>query len=332
MLALSPYRSARDEFEGEASVFLDANENPFNSDYNRYPDPHQRQLKQALTTVKGVSGNQIFLGNGSDEAIDLLFRIFCEPGRDTVIIPQPTYGMYQVSAAINNITVAAPRLTTAFDIDVHATLAAANGQAKMLFLCSPNNPSGNLLSREKIIELLNAFNGIVVIDEAYIDFAPEHSFVPDLAHYRNLVVLQTLSKAWGLAGLRLGMAFAHRDIIELLNKVKPPYNINTLTQQVVWQQLHQPEEMQQHVQLLIAERQRLVRELQSVSCVRRVYPSQANFLLVKMNDARSIYQQLVKQGIVVRDRSNVILCDNCLRITIGTPEENNQLLSRLLHL
>jgi histidinol-phosphate aminotransferase len=326
---LKPYSSARDEFEGDASVFLDANENPYPSGYNRYPDPHQKKLKIKISELKKANPDQIFLGNGSDEAIDLLFRAFCEPGVDEVIIPQPTYGMYSVSANINDVKIKSVNLTTDFDVDVDSILAQATSKTKLLFLCSPNNPSGNLLSAEKVNRLIKGFSGIVVVDEAYIDFSSEPGFVPLLNQYNNLVVLQTLSKAWGLAGLRLGLAFASPEIISVLDKIKPPYNINTLSQSVALQALNETEKKNGQVQEILAQRALLATQLQAVKSVARMYPSDANFILVRIKEARQVYQKLVAKGIVVRDRSNVILCDDCLRITVGTPEENQKLINEL---
>lgn len=329
VLALKPYSSARDEFEGEASVFLDANENPYSNNYNRYPDPHQRKLKEVISKIKSVKPDQIFIGNGSDEAIDLLFRAFCEPGVDNVIIPEPTYGMYSVSAAINAVDVKSVRLTADFDVDVEAVLKVAGANSKLLFLCSPNNPSGNLLSFEKVKVLIQKFNGIVVVDEAYIDFTGYEGFMPLLNQYSNLVVLQTFSKAWGLAGLRLGLCFASDEIISVLNKIKPPYNIGSHTQQIALEKLKGIDLKDIQVKEVISERTKLAAELKSIDKVVYIYRSDANFILVKIKSARQVYRSLLKKGIVVRDRSNVVLCDDCLRITVGTPEENSKLVEAL---
>lgn len=326
---LKPYSTARDEFKGTADVYLDANENPFPSAYNRYPDPLQKKVKQRISELKGIEAREIFLGNGSDEPIDLIIRAFCEPGRDSILIPEPTYGMYAVCAGINNVSVKRVTLDQNFDLDLEAVKQALDGSVKVVFLCSPNNPSGNLLSKEKIIELITRANSIVVIDEAYIDFADDEGFLPVLDHYPNLIVLQTFSKAWGLAGLRLGMAFASEEIISVLNKIKYPYNINILTQQVALEKLSTVEEKNKQVDTILHQRSVLTKQLQSLPMVQRVYPTDANFLLVKMKDARHIYDQLIERSIIVRDRSTVVLCADCLRITVGTPEENSKLIETL---
>ncbi len=329
VLALKPYSSARDEFEGKASVFLDANENPYPNNYNRYPDPHQKELKEVISKIKKVNPNQIFIGNGSDEAIDLLFRAFCEPGIDNVIIPEPTYGMYSVSANINAIEIKSVKLTSDFDVDINAILKVVDTKSKLIFLCSPNNPSGNLLSFENIKQLIRKFKGIVVVDEAYIDFANSKGFVPILSQYSNLVILQTFSKAWGLAGLRLGLCFASAEIISILNKIKPPYNIGSHTQQIALEKLKDIDQKNNQVKAIISERIKLSEALTIVTKVVRIYPSDANFILVKIKSAREVYLALLKAGIVVRDRSNVVLCNDCLRITVGTPEENSKLAEAL---
>ncbi len=330
VLKLKPYSSARDEFQGNASVYLDANENPYPaSKYNRYPDPHQIKLKRLISEIKSIPVDQTFLGNGSDEPIDLLIRAFCEPGVDNVLIPQPTYGMYTVSAEINNVSIRTVKLTPDFDLDVSTTLQLVDANTKLIFLCSPNNPSGNLLSFEKVKQVISAFPGLVIVDEAYIDFANYPGFLPLIKQYPNLVVLQTLSKAWGLAALRIGMCFASNAIIGVLNKIKPPYNISLPSQQVAEAGLQRIEQKDTWVAEIIAERKRLENELIQIKKVKKVYPSDANFLLVKISEARSVYQRLVSRGIIVRDRSTVILCDDCLRITIGTPTENQMLLNEL---
>jgi histidinol-phosphate aminotransferase len=326
---LTPYSSARDDFKGSASVYLDANENPYPSDYNRYPDPHQRKLKEKISQIKKVSIEQLFLGNGSDEPIDLLIRAFCEPNRDNVLIPQPTYGMYSVSAEVNAVAIKTITLTEDFDIDLESTRKAWDENTKLLFLCSPNNPSGNLLSVEKIKTLLVEFAGLVIVDEAYIDFTSYGGFVPLLNQFPNLVILQTLSKAWGLANIRLGMCFASKEIISFLNKIKPPYNINGITQEIALKSLDHTARKDKWVADIIQERELVKNELLTLPVVKKVFPSEANFLLVKMDGAKSIYKKLADIGIVLRDRSNVILCDDCLRITIGTPAENNELLTEL---
>jgi len=329
---MRPYSSARDEFEGTASVYLDANENPFNTGYNRYPDPHQRAIKAALAKMRQLAPSQIFLGNGSDEAIDLLIRVFCEPGRHNVLIPQPTYGMYQVSADINDVAVRSVPLTNVFDIDVEEVLKKVDSNTRIIFLCSPNNPSGNLLATRHIESILQNFGGVVVLDEAYIDFASTPSWTQRLNEFPNLLVLQTFSKAWGLANLRLGMAFSNNYIIEMLNKVKPPYNISGVTQQIALDALQHPEKINDTVATLVQERQRLRDAFGSMKGIQHVFHSDANFLLVKMESAREKYNQLLEGGIVVRDRSNVRLCEDCLRITVGTREENDQLLDALRNL
>lgn len=331
--ALKPYSSARDEFSGEASVFLDANENSLGSPtikwYNRYPDPHQKKLKTAISAVKNVPADQIFLGNGSDECIDILFRTFCEPGVDNVIVCPPTYGMYEVSAAINNVAVRKAALTHNFQLDIVAIEKLVDSNTKIIWLCSPNNPSGNSLNRTDIETVLNNFNGIVVIDEAYINFSRQKSFIQEIAEYPNLVILQTFSKAWGLAGLRLGMAFAQQTIIAIMDKVKPPYNINQLTQEIVTDALQEVGMVNDMIKEIVAMREALAKVFMQIPVVEKVYPSDANFLLVKVKNAQSVYNYLLTKGIVVRDRSNVILCNECLRITIGTEQENTLLVDAL---
>jgi histidinol-phosphate aminotransferase len=326
---LKPYSSARDEFEGEASVFLDANENPYPTENNRYPDPHQKLLKKRISELKKVNKEQIFLGNGSDEVIDLLFRVFCEPGKDEVLIPQPTYGMYAVSASINDVKINSVSLTKDFDLDLEAILSGISLQTKIIFLCSPNNPSGNLLTQQKVIEVIKSFKGLVVVDEAYIDFTNRSSLAESLDQYKNLVVMQTLSKAWGLAGLRLGICFASVEIISVLNKIKPPYNISSVTQSLALEKLQQTEIKNQQVGEIVGQRKIMETRLPESKVVEHVYPSEANFLLVKVKNAREVYHDLLNKGIVLRDRSNVILCDDCLRITIGTPAENELLIDEL---
>ncbi len=330
---LVAYSSARDEFSGEAKVFLDANENSLGSPllkwYNRYPDPHQRAIKQKLSVIKGIAPEHIFLGNGSDECIDLLFRCFCEPGKDNVIICPPTYGMYEVSANINDIAVKKAPLLEDFQLDLVHLETLVDAHTKLIWLCSPNNPTGNALNRVDIETVLNNFNGIVVVDEAYINFAKQKSFIQELTDYPNLVVLQTLSKAWGLAGLRLGMAFASAAIIEVLDKVKPPYNINQATQELVLKALDEVGQVNDMIRLLVDMREALAEVFRSMPTVEKVYPSDANFLLVKVKDARKIYEFLLGKGIVLRDRSNVTLCEDCLRITVGTEQENTLLVDAM---
>lgn len=331
--SLVPYSSARDEFHGEAKIFLDANENsigsPLTKWYNRYPDPHQKQIKEKLAAIKGVPASQIFIGNGSDECIDILYRAFCNPGKDNVIICPPTYGMYEVSANINDVEVRKARLLDDFQLDLVHMETLVDEHTKIIWLCSPNNPTGNSLNREDIEMVLNNFDGLVVIDEAYINFSRQRSFIPELKEYPNLVILQTLSKAWGLAGLRLGMAFASEAIIEVYNKVKPPYNISQAVQELVIKALDNVQDVNAMIQIIVEERKRLEQELPSLPCVVKVYLSDSNSLLVKTVDAKAIYQYLLTQKIVVRDRSKVELCEGCLRITVGTVRENDGLLNAL---
>lgn len=327
---LKPYSSARDEYKGvEASVFLDANENPYNNPNNRYPDPLQTELKHEIAKLKGVQTEQIFLGNGSDEAIDLLFRVFCCPGTDNVVAIDPTYGMYQVCAEVNDVEYRKVLLDASFQFSAEKLLAATDPNTKMIFLCSPNNPTGNDLSRSEIETVLQQFEGLVIVDEAYIDFSTLPSFAQSLKQYHNLVVLQTFSKAWGCAAIRLGMAFADKSIIQLLTKVKYPYNVNLLTQKEALQMLHKSYEVQRWIKTLLEERERLVQAFAQLPCCELVYPTDANFFLAKVTDAVSIYNYLVGKGIIVRNRTTVSLCNNCLRITIGTRPENDQLLQAL---
>ncbi|MFY7795065.1 MAG: histidinol-phosphate transaminase [Chitinophagaceae bacterium] len=330
---LVPYSSARDEFTGEAKVFLDANENSLGSPllkwYNRYPDPHQQALKEKLSHIKGIDPAHIFLGNGSDEAIDILYRAFCEPGRHNVIVCPPTYGMYEVSAHINDVAVRKVPLTEVFQLDLEALEAAVDADTRIIWICSPNNPTGNSLDRGDIEMILNNFDGIVVVDEAYINFSRHRSFIPDLADYPNLVILQTLSKAWGLAALRVGMSFASADIIGIMNRIKPPYNINEAAQQLASEALEEVEQVNEMIRILVAERDRLAAALKQHPLVQHVYPSDANFLLVKVNGGRKVYDFLLTQGIVVRDRSTTPGCADCIRITVGTPTENELLLRAL---
>jgi histidinol-phosphate aminotransferase len=323
--ALKPYSSARDEFSGEAEVFLDANENPFNAPYNRYPDPMQWAVKEKIAELKNIAPEKIFLGNGSDEPIDIIFRAFCEPGVDNVVSIDPTYGMYQVAADINNVEVRKVKLNEDFSFKAQKLLDATNLYTKAIFICSPNNPTGNLLDKTEIIKLLTEFDGIVVVDEAYIDFSPENSFLSLLDSCPNLIILQTFSKAWGMAGIRLGMAFAQTEIIRVFNKIKYPYNINILTQQKALELIDNEGEKNEWVKIILDERSKMIRKLFKLPFVEVIYPSDANFILVKMNDARGIYEYLTEQKIIVRDRSKVTLCENSLRITIGSQEENKKL-------
>ena len=339
---MNPYSSARHEFSGEASIFLDANENSFGSPlpspvggegvamkFNRYPDPLQLKLKEKISTIKGVPAQNIFLGNGSDEAIDLLFRIFCEPRQDNAIIFPPTYGMYKVCAEMNDVAIKKVPLLENFQLDLAAIEKAIDKNTKLIFICSPNNPTGNSINRNDIEILLNNFDGLVVIDEAYINYAKQLTFIPALTEYPNLIILQTLSKAWGLAGLRLGMAFAGQPIINYFNKVKYPYNINTATQQLALEALGNIFSVNNWTKKTVEQKEWLKAELLNLSFIQIVYPSDANFILVKLTEAKKIHAYLSAKGIIVRDRSTVILCEDCLRITIGTPAENKKLVEAL---
>lgn len=330
---LVPYSSARDEYTGAASIFLDANENAFGSPlpaaYNRYPDPLQLRLKEAVGRIKGVTPEHIFLGNGSDEAIDILLRAFCRPGKDNVIVLPPTYGMYEVSARINDVEVRKVPLLPGFQPDLDGIAGQVDEQTKLIFICSPNNPTGNSFRRDAIETVLNNFDGLVVIDEAYINYSRHRSFTGELGEYPNLVILQTLSKAWGLAGLRVGMAFASREIIRVFNKVKPPYNVNEASQQLALEAIANLEQVNNWIRETISEREKMARMLAELPFVQVVYPSDANFLLVRTTAPENIYAHLVRQGIIVRDRSRVTLCEGCLRITVGTPEENGTLAGAL---
>ena len=328
--SLAPYSSARDEYSGkEAHVFLDANENPYNGPYNRYPDPLQRELKQQLQKVKGVPEDMIFLGNGSDEAIDLAYRVFCNPGRDNVVAIEPTYGMYKVCADINDIEYRPVLLDDGFEMHADRLLAACDERTKLIWICSPNNPTGNSLNRDEIVKVIEAFQGIVIVDEAYIDFAQQQSLRTELVRHENLVILQTMSKAWASAAIRMGMAFASREIISIYNKVKYPYNVNLLTQQQAMEILKDPYEVDNWVKILMEERQRLMQAFQELPLCEQVFRTDANFFLTRVTDAQRVYDYLVDRGIIVRNRSRVQLCRNCLRITIGTRTENAELLAAL---
>lgn len=329
---LKPYSSARDEFKGEAEVYLDANENPYPSAYNRYPDPLQLKLKEKIGLLKGLHPSHIFLGNGSDEAIDLLIRVFCEPYQDSILITDPTYGMYSVAGEVNGAIIKRSPLTPDFELDTHSVFNTIDDTTKIVFLCSPNNPSGNLFNKNKVKEIIKTFKGLVVIDEAYIDFAKDKGFIEELPTYPNLVILQTFSKAWGLAGLRLGMCFASEEIIRVLNKIKYPYNVNSYTQQKALEALDNTDQVKKCVNEILVERETLGKNLHQLKVVKRIYPSDANFLLVQMDNAKVVYDRLINANIIVRDRSGVIHCDNCLRITIGTPQENKRLLDTLKQL
>lgn len=330
---LKPYSSARSEYAGLAEVFLDANENAFGSPIgnglNRYPDPLQKELKARFARLRSVNSSQIFIGNGSDEAIDLLFRIFCRPGIDECIVCPPTYGMYQVSADINDIDVVEIPLTSEYQLDVPNVMAAVNTMTRLIFICSPNNPTGNVMKADDVIEILESFRGIVVIDEAYIDFAVEASFICELEKFPNLVILQTLSKAWGLAGLRLGVAYASPEIISLMNRTKPPYNVSGAAQSAALEALEKRSDMEATTAETIRLRDELRASLGTIGSVEKVFPSQANFLLVRFADANDTYRRLLTDGIVVRNRSNILLCEGCLRITVGTEEENRRLIACL---
>ena len=327
ILELKPYSSARDEFTGKEGIFLDANENPF-GELNRYPDPYQNELKHKLAELKGVSTNNIFVGNGSDEVIDLAFRIFCSPGFDKALTFSPTYGMYDVSAAINNVELLKLPLNKEFQINLEKLEPYFNDNSiKLMFICSPNNPTGNLMNKNDIEFILNNFNGIVIIDEAYIDFAENGSLISLINSYNNLIVSQTFSKAWGLAAARVGTAYANEEIITLYNKVKPPYNVSKINQQAAIDALDNSSRFEKNLSLILAEKERLKTELEEIDLVKKIYPSDANFLLLKVDDANQIYSQLVNQQIITRNRTTQVT--NCLRISVGTPEENDELLNAL---
>lgn len=328
--SLAPYSSARNEYSGHAAhVFLDANENPYNGPYNRYPDPLQFEVKKRISQLRGVPEECIFLGNGSDEAIDLVYRCFCEPKKDNVVAIEPTYGMYKVCADINDVEYRPVLLDENFQIESGKLLAACDDNTKAVWICSPNNPTGNNINREAILEVLDKFQGIVIVDEAYIDFSQEVSMTSLLTKYPNLLVLQTMSKAWGSAAIRCGMAFASKEIIDIYNKVKYPYNVNLLTQQQALERLNNLFEVEQWVKLLLQERSRLMESFQLLPICKKVYPTDANFFLAEMTDAQAIYDYLVEKGIIVRNRTRISLCHNCLRVTIGTKAENAELLAAL---
>ena len=327
---LAPYSSARNEYSGRtASVFLDANENPYNQPYNRYPDPLQLELKRELSRVKAIPMENIFVGNGSDEAIDLPYRCFCRPGIDNVVAIEPTYGMYRVCADINDVEYRTVLLDNHFQVTADRLLEACDTNTRLIWICSPNNPTGNSIDREEIVKVLQRFEGIVIVDEAYSDFSKVKPFRQELALYPNLIVLNTMSKAWGCAALRLGMAFASKEIVDLFNKVKYPYNVNLLAQQKALELLKDPFEVDKWVRLLLQERGRMIEAFRLLPICEGIYPTDANFFLARMTDAQSIYDYLVDRGIIVRNRTSVVLCQNCLRITIGTKTENNELLAAL---
>jgi len=331
IVALKPYQSAREEFvnDGRKMILLDANENPFDNGMNRYPDPMQVKLKKRLAEAKGVKPAQIYLGNGSDEVLNQLMIAFCIPGKEKAIILPPTFGMYQVCADVNSVQTIAVPLTKDFQLDVEAILAAQDKRTKMIFIPSPNNPTGNCFAKEDILKIIKAFKGLVVVDEAYVEFEEEQSIISQLSNHDNLIVVQTFSKAQGMAGVRLGMCFAHPVIIDLMNKLKAPYNINSLTQEAVLKRLEEQGLVKQQVQRITAEKERLLEEVKSISFIKKVYPSQANFFMVKVDSSAKRYKQLIERGIVLRNTSKNLNCANTLRITVGIPEENNALISAL---
>lgn len=330
ILALKPYSSARDEFGGSgAKVFLDANENPYNTPFNRYPDPLQRELKQRLAAVKGVAAENIFLGNGSDEPIDLAYRCFARPGIDNVVAIEPTYGMYKVCADINDVEYRAVLLDGTYQTTADCLLAACDKNTKLIWICSPNNPTGNNIDRQEIIRTIESFDGIVIVDEAYSDFSGERPLRLDLGKYPNLMVLNTMSKAWGCAAIRLGMAFAQKAIVDVFNKVKYPYNVNTLTQRQAIEALKDPFEVDKWVKIILLERSRMIEAFNLLPFCKKVYPTDANFFLARFDNAQAVYNYLKEKGIIVRNRTQVSLCEDCLRITIGSKSENSELLSAL---
>lgn len=329
IIKLAPYSTARDEYKGELGIFLDANENPYDNGFNRYPDPYQKELKKVISEIKGVPVENIFLGNGSDEPIDILYRVFCEPRKDSAVVIAPSYGMYSVAAAINDVEVIPVRLDEEFRLSANAVLSAVRPDTKIIMLCSPNNPSGNLLDKREIITILGSFHGIVVVDEAYIDFSDDPGFLPLLDKYENLVVLQTLSKAWGMAGIRLGMAFASKEIADVMTNVKYPYNLGVHTQKLVAERLGDAEKVKEQVETIKKERERLAKEFEKYPFIRKIFPSDANFLLVETDNAKALYDYLINGMLIVRDRSRVAGCCGMLRITVGRPEENRELLNLL---
>lgn len=326
---LAPYSTARDEYEGQLGIYLDANENPYENGYNRYPDPHQKVLKQRISEIKGVEPNRIFIGNGSDEAIDLVYRVFCEPRIHNVIAIAPSYGMYEVAAHTNDVEVRKVRLNENYELSAQDILETADENTRAVFLCSPNNPSGNLLDGEEVKKILDHFNGITVIDEAYIDFAGTPGMLLLLKEYPRLLVIQTLSKAWGMAGLRLGLAFADPEIITMMSRVKYPYNINGITQKIVLDNLQNTEQVWKEVAEIRRQREILLKELANLPLIKKVFPSDANFILVRVEDPRGLYTILINEGVIVRDRSRIEGCEGCLRLTVGTPQENRRLMEIL---
>jgi len=329
VVQLSPYSSARDEFSDKADILLDANESPFESGTNRYPDPHQRVLKEAVAGLKKIDVENIFIGNGSDEVLDLLYRAFCEPRLDNVVVITPSYGMYEVLADVNDLQCRRADLNADFSLNINNILEKTDGNTKLIFLCSPNNPTGNTFDATAIKLLLEKTKALVVLDEAYIDFSEKPGFLGKLSQYPGLVIVQTLSKAWGMAGLRLGLGFAHEEIINVLDRIKPPYNVNILSQQQALIHIKNPEETQRQIEVIRREKRKMKEALQQLPVVRKVFPSDANFLLVEMKKATTIYTKLLARGIVVRSRSGMLHCAGCLRITIGTPEENQRLMTEL---
>ena len=325
--ALAPYSTARDEYDGPIGIFLDANESPYNNGYNRYPDPHQAALKARIAPLKGIPVENLFLGNGSDEAIDLIFRIFCVPGEDNAVIMSPSYGMYGVAAAINDVAVYSVRLDADFNLDTEEILGACDDRTKVIYLCSPNNPSGNAFPKEQLLEICDRFPGVVVVDEAYVDFSEKGTLAQEAVQRDNLVVLQTLSKARAMAGLRIGMAISSREIIRLMSMVKYPYNLSRAAMEKAMEFIEKP--IDDEVNVIVNERKRLAEVLPRYSCVEKVFPSDANFLLVRVDDAYALYDYLLNEGIIVRNRSQVPGCDRCLRLTVGLPAENDALLNAL---
>jgi len=333
ILRLKPYSSARKEFSGGGRIFLDANENSFGSPtsvpLNRYPDPLQLEVKDALSQIVGVRSEKMFLGNGSDEAIDLVLRVFCEPRADNIIICPPTYGMYEVSAETNDIEIRRVPLTEEFQLNVPAIFDAIDSNTKLIFICSPNNPTGNSMKREDVLSLLKAFEGIVVVDEAYIHFSDHESFISEILRYQNLMILQTFSKAWGLAGLRVGVAFADEGIIEMMNRIKPPYNLSTIAQEIILEAIENQNKVESSIAEILRERARLKEGLEKIPCVEEIFRSDANFLLLKVRDADRVYKWLLEDAIIVRNRNTVELCEGCVRITVGTREENDALIESM---
>ena len=330
IIDLNPYSSARHEYSGRDAMYFDANENPYNIPYNRYPDPIQSELKMKLSLIKGVKSEQIFTGNGSDEIIDLLIRAFCEPSRDNILIPEPSYGMYEVCAHINDVVIKKALLRRDFNLDTSLILSLADERTKIIFICSPNNPTANSFKESDIIRILLNFNGIVVLDEAYIDFASHKSFLKYLNDYPNLVILQTFSKAWGMAGIRLGIGFGDAEVINILNRIKYPYNVSMLTQKTALEMLERKGEMEMWVRSILDQRNFLEEKLRQLSFVQKVYPSDANFLLVRVNDPVSVYSYLESSKLIIRNRSKMPLCEDCIRITVGTAIENKILIDNLL--